>query len=304
MYLDEVKKIPYLFDAWKRQLNKRPDEVFLVDVAKNVKYTVKQSDEISGKVCSFLKLKGIGKEDFILINMPRGASVILAMLGVWKAGAAFVVTEDTLASERIDFIRKDCGCKLTIDKEAWEEILKCEPYNGYVETEDHDAAFAVYTSGSTGTPKGVLHEYGSLRMLEFSNDWKEEYFDEPVENYGVIAPLNFVASVELIVLQVYELGHLFILPYSIVKNPVKLLEYYKYNNIKTGYLPPSYIRVLGDKIKNYMDIVYTGSEPANGIYIEGLTIVNNYSMRSEEHTSELQLLFLTLSWLKNMMLFQ
>ena len=278
MYLDEINKIPYIFEIWQKQLAKRPDEVFLVDVANNIKFTLKESDEISGKVYSYLKDKRIGKEDFILINLPRGASTILAMLGVWKAGAAFVVTEDTLAPERIEYIRKDCTCKLTIDNDVWEEILERKPYYGYIKCEDHNAAFAVYTSGSTGNPKGVLHEYGSLKLLVYSKGWSEEAFDKPIVNYGMIAPLNFVATVEIVVLRIFELCHLYILPYTIVKNPVKLLEHYKANQIKAGYLPPSYIRVLGEKIKDYMKIVFTGSEPANGIYIEGVKIVNNYSM--------------------------
>ena len=122
MYLGEASKIPYIFDIWQKQLVKRPNEVFLVDVANNIKFTLKPSDEISGKVYAFLKYKRISKEDFVLINLPRGASIILALLGVWKAGAAFVITEDTLAPERIEYIRKDCSCKLTIDNDIWEEI--------------------------------------------------------------------------------------------------------------------------------------------------------------------------------------
>ncbi|MBP5468123.1 MAG: AMP-binding protein [Candidatus Riflebacteria bacterium] len=278
MYLDEANKIPYIFEVWQKQVAKRPNEVFLIDVANNLKFTLKESDLITGKVYAYLKEKGIGREDFVLINLPRGASIILAMLGVWKAGAAFVVTEDTLAPDRIEFIRKDISCKLTIDNDVWEEILNYKPYLGYIKTNVHDASFAVYTSGSTGTPKGVLHEYGCLKLLAFSNHWKEESFNEPLVNYGMVAPLNFVASVEILVLHIYEIGRLFILPYSVIKNPIKLLEYYKNNNIKAGYLPPSYIRVLGEKIKDYMEVVYTGSEPANSIYVDGINIVNNYSM--------------------------
>ena len=278
MYLDEVSKIPYIFEIWQKQLVKRPNEVFLVDVANNIKFTLKQSDEISGKVYAYLKDKRIGKDDFVLINLPRGASTILAMIGVWKAGAAFVVTEDTLAPERIEYIRKDCSCKLTIDNDVWEEILDLKPYFGYIKCSDHNASFAVYTSGSTGNPKGVIHEFGSLKLLVYSYHWSEESLNNPIENYGVVAPLNFVATVEILVLHIFELSHIYILPYTIVKNPVKLLEYYEANQITAGYLPPSYIRVLGDKIKDYMKIVYTGSEPANGIYIEGLPIINNYSM--------------------------
>lgn len=63
MYLDEANKIPYLFEVWQKQVAKRPDEVYLVDVAHNIKFTLKQSDEISGKVYAYLKSKKIGKEE-------------------------------------------------------------------------------------------------------------------------------------------------------------------------------------------------------------------------------------------------
>ena len=278
MYLDELNKIPYFFDIWQKQLEKRPDEILFVDVAHNINFTIKESDEISGKVYAFLKSKGIGKEDFVLINLPRGATTFLSMIGVWKAGAAFVVTENTLAPERIEFIRKDCSCKLTIDNDVWEEILDMETETGYVKSDDHDAAFAVYTSGSTGNPKGVLHEYGGLKHMVYAVHWTPQDLDKPVLNCGMIAPLNFIANVVGMVVQIYKLDRMIILPYSLVKNPVKLLEFYKENQIKTGYFPPSYIRALGDKIKDSMETVLTASEPANGIYIDGVTIINNYGM--------------------------
>ena len=65
-------------------------------------------DEYSGKVYAYLKQKGIGKEDMVLICMPRGTRAIVSMIGVWKAGAAFTIVEDTYAPDRIEFIRKDC----------------------------------------------------------------------------------------------------------------------------------------------------------------------------------------------------
>ena len=49
---------------------------------------------------------------------------IIAMIGIWKAGAAWALVEDTYAPERIDYIRKDCGCKVEINAKVWEEILK------------------------------------------------------------------------------------------------------------------------------------------------------------------------------------
>ena len=86
---------------------------------------------------------------------------VVAIIGILKAGAAFALVEENYAPERIEYIKKDCGCKSEINRNTWEEILKCEPLDGHEQTDDHDAAYAIYTSGTTGNPKGVLHEYGT-----------------------------------------------------------------------------------------------------------------------------------------------
>ena len=71
---------------------------------KGVSY--EQLRNISGRVYAYLKARNIGKEDFVLLKLPRGVQPIIAMIGVWRAGAAFVLVEDTLAPERIDFMYK------------------------------------------------------------------------------------------------------------------------------------------------------------------------------------------------------
>ena len=64
---------------------------------------------MSGRVYAYLTDNGVGKEDFVLINLPRGIMPVIAMLGVWKAGAAWALVEDTYAPERIDYIRLGKG---------------------------------------------------------------------------------------------------------------------------------------------------------------------------------------------------
>jgi acyl-coenzyme A synthetase/AMP-(fatty) acid ligase len=127
--------------------------------------TYSKINELSGKVLTFLRSGNIGKEDFVLVNLPRGVEPIICMIGVWKAGAAFVVVEENnCAPEREQFIREDCKCKAEIGIKEWEEILKADPSDDIASPDEHDVAYATYTSGTTGKPKGILQEYGSIRQ--------------------------------------------------------------------------------------------------------------------------------------------
>jgi acyl-coenzyme A synthetase/AMP-(fatty) acid ligase len=115
MNMDFLKEQPYFLDAWRENVAAGPDRLFLTDEVHPRGITRRDADELSAKVFAWLKKQGIGKEDFVLVCLPRGIMIPIAMMGVWKAGAAVTVVEDTYAAERIEFIRKDCNCKTVID---------------------------------------------------------------------------------------------------------------------------------------------------------------------------------------------
>ncbi|MBR1857716.1 MAG: AMP-binding protein, partial [Oribacterium sp.] len=212
-----------VIDSFFDSVKENPDAPVLSDCSA-VSLTYLELDILSARVYRYLKEKGIGREDFVMILLPRGVLPFVVMLGVWRAGAAFVAVEEGYPEERVAFIKKDCGCRLTIDTNEWKEILKMEPLSGCEQVLEHDAAFAVYTSGSTGNPKGVLHEYGNLDIIAASVT-----FD--VVSFGLIAPTNFVASVIGYLAILFQGCSMFVLPYSVIKNPPALIDCYVKNNI-------------------------------------------------------------------------
>lgn len=252
-----------------------PQSVVLADEVITNGITCKELDLLSGRVYAYLKKIGIGKEDFVLINMARGIIPVVAIIGVLKAGAAFTIVEEGYAPERIEYVRNDCGCKTEINRNTWEEILKCEPFPGHEQTDDHDAAFAVYTSGTTGNPKGVLHEYGNIkRCIESILPIASEN-----DRTALLAPMNFVAADMLIFNVLYSIdSRLYIASYSTIKNPLSLKKMLLDNHISVTFLSPSYIRLLDGKTGPFLKRLFVGSEPANNIYIDNVDIYNAYSM--------------------------
>ena len=58
--------------------------------------------------------------------LPRGVLPIVAMIGIWKSGAAWALVEDTYTPDRIAYIRQDCGCKLELDAKTWDQVMQHE----------------------------------------------------------------------------------------------------------------------------------------------------------------------------------
>lgn len=77
-----------IIDTLQTYTAQDPSAVILYDDAHSGGISYAQLDEMSGRVYAYLKSKGIGKEDFVLIDLPRGVLPVIAMIGVWKAGAA------------------------------------------------------------------------------------------------------------------------------------------------------------------------------------------------------------------------
>lgn len=134
---------------------------------------------LSNSIASQLIQKGVCQEDFIPICCEKSYWVIVAILGVLKSGAAFVLMDPSFPPERLRTIAQICKAKLIISSTGQESLTQSigsdfliigplDPTSAYSlvlptqRTMPGHAMYAAFTSGSTGTPKGVVIEHRSF----------------------------------------------------------------------------------------------------------------------------------------------
>ena len=110
--------------------------------------------ERAGSVAARLRERGVGAESRVAISVPRGVDMVVAVLGVWMAGAAYVPLDPAYPADRLAFMLADSGALLLDEvRSLWAADGPAYPAP---EIDASQAAYVIYTSGSTGRPKGVL----------------------------------------------------------------------------------------------------------------------------------------------------
>ncbi|KAA9267788.1 amino acid adenylation domain-containing protein, partial [Streptococcus anginosus] len=105
----------------------------------------------------------VSKGDLVPLLLSRSDKMVIAILAVLKAGAAYVPISKKYPQERIDYILEACNSNIIIDDEfmsqSFEQNLNQNPN---IEINSNDLAYVIFTSGTTGNPKGVMVEHGNL----------------------------------------------------------------------------------------------------------------------------------------------
>lgn len=107
---------------------------------------------------------GLSKGDIVAILLPRSEWSVIALLGIWQAGGCYLMLDDQLPQQRIDFILQDSQARAVIDTHWLQDmdIIPADETGLPVTTGPADAAYLLYTSGTTGLPKGVLIGHGAI----------------------------------------------------------------------------------------------------------------------------------------------
>ena len=240
-----------IVELFEEQVEKTPNNTAVVFEDK--KLTYKELNEKSNSLAHYLRNSGISRNDIVGIMMNRSLEMIVAIIAVLKSGGAYLLIDNNLPSDRVEYMLNNCNAKLLIldydykinfenkinpsDMDLTNSIDNLDAVNS-----SNDNFAIIYTSGSTGKPKGVLLHHTGIINLAFS-------FDK-LMNFSVLKnQLGFSSvSFDMFAVELFcsiLLGRtLFLLNEEEHKNPLKISKKIIENNIDFLITTPTKIELL------------------------------------------------------------
>ncbi|MEU4768131.1 amino acid adenylation domain-containing protein [Actinosynnema sp. NPDC023794] len=154
--------VPELF---AEQVARRPDDPAVTSAGTTLTYA--ELNARANRLAHLLVERGAGPDRLVAVALPRSVELVVAVLAVLKAGAAYVPVDPNYPAARIDFMLSDARPLLVIDADtAWSERAVTRPDTDPAPplSTEHPA-YVIYTSGSTGRPKGVVVTHRGVASL-------------------------------------------------------------------------------------------------------------------------------------------
>jgi non-ribosomal peptide synthase protein (TIGR01720 family) len=172
-------------ELFAAQARATPDAVAAVCGERRLSYAA--LDAHSNRLAHHLRGLGVGPETVVGLLVERSLELLIGLLGILKAGAAYLPLDPSYPAERLSFMVADAGCAVLLTQQGlgerlsqlglpdgaaaprlvrldadWSDIALAPATPPGVAIAPEQAAYVIYTSGSTGTPKGVVVRHDAL----------------------------------------------------------------------------------------------------------------------------------------------
>ncbi|MEH2135788.1 non-ribosomal peptide synthetase [Nostoc sp.] len=199
-----------LVDMFEAQVAKTPDHHALLFESQSLTY--QQLNQKANQLAHYLiQNYQIQPDTLIGICVERSLEMIIGVLSIIKAGAAYVPIDPNYPQERIGFMLQDSGISLLLTQSFLKEKLPLVELNHQVICLDEETfssalidnpnvkitsenlAYIIYTSGSTGQPKGVMIEHQGIVNLALS--WAKTFQVQPQSRWLQFGSFSFDLSI-------------------------------------------------------------------------------------------------------------
>jgi amino acid adenylation domain-containing protein/non-ribosomal peptide synthase protein (TIGR01720 family) len=168
----------FLHELFEEQVERAPESIALVFEDEVLSY--RELNEKANQLAHYLQAASVGPEVLVGVMMERAVEMVVALLAVLKAGAAYVPLDPQYPRERLSFMLEDAGVSILLTQERlldlangaearvvavdreWSVISQASRENPQSSVCGDSLAYVIYTSGSTGLPKGAMNTHGAI----------------------------------------------------------------------------------------------------------------------------------------------
>lgn len=251
-----------IHDLFEAHVAAQPDHPAVTFEGATLSYS--ELNRYANQIAHHLQRRGVGPETLVGIAVERSIPMVAGMLGVLKAGAAFLPLDPAYPPERLRFMIEDArpAAILTqahLASSSWvaqsrtqsdvilldadHERIVCEPVDTPACHATPDSlAYVIYTSGSTGVPKGTLLHHRGLCNLAIAQ--QQVFGVKPGDRVLQFSALSFDASVWELVMALCSGATLCLATQETLASAPALLRLLREQSISIVTLPPSLLAVL------------------------------------------------------------
>ncbi|MEO6230169.1 MAG: non-ribosomal peptide synthase/polyketide synthase [Ferruginibacter sp.] len=285
-----------LVDLFEEQVLKIPSANALIDGTEIISYA--ELNNRSNQLANYLIVSGVKPGAPVAICLNRSINLIIGMLGILKAGAAYVPIDSDYPAERIGYILKDTAASIILTNkehllkipqhydvqiiqldEHWQKISQESAGNLQTLITANQLAYLIYTSGSTGKPKGVMIEHAGVVNLV---NWHIEAYEVTNQSAATaMAGIGFDAFGWEIWPYLSAGASIYLVDNDTRLSTLNLLKFYDLHKISHSFLSTALVAEFVNESRNEtlsLKYLLTGGDKLSALDLSGIhySIVNNY----------------------------
>lgn len=254
---DQTVSLQCVHQQFEAQAAKTPDAIAVICETEQLTYAElnQRANQLAHHLCSL----GVQAESIVAICADRSVAMIVGILSVLKAGAAYLPLDPTLPAERLNWMLQDAQATVLLTQQHlapqftaatvhpicldtdWPAIAQ-QPDQNLSAKSPESLAYIIYTSGSTGQPKGVAVEHPQLAHYLYS---LQERFQLPeAASFALVSTFAADLGHTVVFTSLCTGGCLHILAQSRVADPQALADYCDRHPIDCLKIVPSHLRML------------------------------------------------------------